>query len=140
MKKVLIVYKSKTGTTRKLGEEISKFINSKGVKAEIVSTADFSPDQLKDVSHLFLGCWTSGLFVFMQRPEDEWISFAKNLPKINDVKVSLFTTYKLATGSMFSKMKKHLMDKFNNIDYEIKSRNSMLSESNKENIYEFVSA
>jgi flavodoxin len=140
MKKVLIVYKSKTGTTRKLGEEISKFINSKGVKAEIVSTADFSTEQLNDVSHLFLGCWTSGLFVFMQHPEDEWISFAKNLPKMDGVKVSLFTTYKLATGSMFSKMKKYLKDKFNNIDYEIKSRNSSLSESNKENIYEFVSA
>jgi len=43
----------------------------------------------------------------------------------------LFTTYKLATGSMFSKMRKHLKCGANDIVLELKSRNGNLSKENK---------
>lgn len=87
---------------------------------------------------ILLGCWTSGLFVIMQHPQQDWIEFSKKLPNLKNKKVGLFTTYKLATGSMFRKMRMHLEDRIDNISMELKSRNGILSEANVSTLLKFT--
>ncbi|MBN2520720.1 MAG: hypothetical protein JXB17_09470, partial [Bacteroidales bacterium] len=64
--------------------------------------------------------------------------FAKQLPDLNRKKIGLFTTYKVATGSMFQNMKKRLSDKIDEVSIEIKSRNGELSEMDKILLEKFI--
>ena len=129
MNKALIIHHSKTGTTKKLGTEIAEFCKQKGIDTKVVSIDEFKRQDLVKVDYLFLGCWTHGHFVFNQHPDKKWVEFANQLPVINNKKVVLFTTYKIATGSMFRKMKEHLKCDSKFIQMELKSRNGKLNES-----------
>jgi flavodoxin len=140
MKKALIVYQSKKGHTRRYGEEIGKFLTGKGIDSRVISLEEYNTDMLQDVSHLFLGCWTSGLFFFAQHPDKEWINSAEKMALPEGIKIGLFTTYILATGSMFRAMRKHIPGKVESIMPEWKSKNSVLSESDKESIARFITA
>ena len=129
MKKALIIYHSKTGITKKLGDEIGKFCNQNDLQTNIVSIDEFSKDNLANTEYIFLGCWTHGLMILMQHPDVYWQKFADSLPSLRGKKIVLFTTYKLATGSMFKKMRKHIRCDSNDILLEIKSRKGNLPES-----------
>ncbi|HNW50088.1 MAG TPA: flavodoxin family protein [Prolixibacteraceae bacterium] len=130
MKKALIVYNSKTGITKKFGQEIDNFCIQNGLKTEIVSIDEFKKEALDGIDYLFLGCWTSGLMILLQHPEQSWVKFADSLPQLKGMKIVLFTTYKLATGSMFKKMMAHIKCDPTNIVLELKSRNGKLLDAN----------
>jgi len=132
MKTAVIVYHSKTGTTKKYAEEIASYLKSKGVSTRISSIQAFQGNLLSDSDLVFLGCWTNGLMFILQHPEKEWVDFATKLPSVPDVKVALFTTYKILTGSMFRNMYKQLTGKFAPPSLELKSRNGSLSEKDKQ--------
>jgi flavodoxin len=132
MKKALIVYRSKTGTTFRFGEEIKGFLEVNQVESDIIDIDEFSPEALEGIDFLFLGCWTSGWMICKQHPDQEWVEFASNLPDLGNITIGLFTTYKLATGSMFRKMKSHLKVNPNTVITELKSRNGLLKESDTE--------
>ena len=138
MKKAAIVYRSRTGTTRRLAEEIGAFLATRNVEPIVVSIADCDVRALGDVDYLFLGCWTSGLMVVLQRPDQSWIEFVHSLPPIAGPRVGLFTTYKLATGSMFAQMRTHLASRIPAIGLELKSRSGRLSEADKQALERFV--
>jgi flavodoxin len=129
MKKAVIIYRSKTGTTKKLGERIYDYLQKNGILAHIRSIDEIQNLDFLEYDFFFLGCWTSGLLFFMQRPEKSWIDFAQKLPVLKSERTILFTTYKLRTGSMFSEMRKYLRfaDDSGNF-YEVKSRNGQLNE------------
>ena len=129
MNKALIIHHSKTGTTKKFGTEIAEFCKQKGIEAKVVSIDEFNQRELMKVEYLFLGCWTQGYFVFNQQPDKKWVEFANQLPVINNKQVVLFTTYKIATGSMFRKMKERLKCDSKFIKLELKSRNGKMNES-----------
>ena len=139
MKTAVIVYHSKTGTTKKYAEEISKYLKSKGLDTQVTSIQAYSEDMLNNVDYVLFGCWTSGLMVILQHPEKIWGDFAAKLPSIPDVKVALFTTYKILTGSMFRNMYKQLKGKFATPSLELESRNGSLSEEDKQAIENFIS-
>lgn len=138
MKKALIIYNSRKGTTKKLGEEIGNFLHTKNISSKVIPIYDFDEKETDEYDYVLLGCWTSGLFVIMQHPQKDWINFTKRLPNLINKKVGLFTTYKLATGSMFKKMRIPLVDKAGNINLELKSRNGLLSNSDTEELIKFV--
>jgi hypothetical protein len=77
--------------------------------------------------------------VILQHPEKIWVNFAAKLPSMPDVKVALFTTYKILTGSMFRNMYKHLKGKFATPSLELKSRNGLLSEKDKQALENLIS-
>ena len=104
MKTAVIFYHSKTGTTKKYAEEIGKYLKSKGLNTQITSIQAYSEDMLNNVDYVLFGCWTNGLMVILQHPEKIWVDFAAKLPSMPEVKVALFTTYKILTGSMFRNM------------------------------------
>jgi flavodoxin len=139
MKTAVIVYNSKTGTTKKYAEEIASYLESKGISIKIFSIQAFQENLLNNADYVFLGCWTSGLMFILQHPEKEWADFASKLPSMPDVKVALFTTYKILTGSMFRKMYKQLKGKFTTPSLELKSRNGSLSEEDKQALDSLIS-
>jgi len=139
MKTAVIVYHSKTGTTKKYAEEISKYLKSKGLDTQVTSIQAYSEDMLNNVDYVLFGCWTNGLMVILQHPEKIWVDFAAKLPSMPDVKVALFTTYKILTGSMFRNMYKQLKGKFATPSLELKSRNGSLSEEDKHAIENLIS-
>jgi flavodoxin len=126
MNKALIIYHSKTGTTKKLGVEIAELCNQNGLEAKVISIEEFTKKDLDKADNLFLGCWTQGHLIFNQHPAKEWVEFAKELPVIFNKKIVLFTTYKVATGSMFRKMKEQLTYDLDCLKLELKSRNGRL--------------
>jgi flavodoxin len=132
MKRALVIYHSQTGNTRGLGIDIHNLCKANGMESKVIATDEFTPTALENADYLFLGCWTHGLMILLQHPEKAWVEFAQKLPDLKDKKVVLFTTYKLATGSMFRQMRKHLKCNPSDIVLEMKSRNADLSEKNKQ--------
>ena len=139
MKTAAIFYHSKTGTTKRYAEEISKYLQSKGLDTQVTSIQAYSEDMLNNVDYVLFGCWTNGLMVILQHPEKIWVDFAAKLPSKRDVKVALFTTYKILTGSMFRNMYKELKGKFATPSLELKSRNGSLSEKDKQALENLIS-
>ena len=131
MKNLLITYLSKTGITKKYAEKISRYIAEKGVNTAVISIEEFDPELFKDVEGVLFGSWTHGLMIFLQHPDKPWVKFAKSLPDMKDKKVGMFTTYKLATGSMFKRMNKYLGGKISENHLELKSKKGELSENDK---------
>jgi flavodoxin len=130
MEKAMIIYQSKKGTTRQFGTEIGNFLKKKGVQTEVLPLNEVNNKTIKDYDYLFLGCWTKGLMIINQHPDKAWKEFAETLEVDENMQVNLFTTYKLATGSMFSRMKKSLRSRKGQIAMELKSRNGSLSDEN----------
>ena len=138
MKTVAVIYQSKTGITKKYGEGIGAYLKDQNIDATIAPIQEFDPEKAGEYDILLLGCWTSGLFIFLQHPDKEWVEFARKIPPLTDQKVGLFTTYKLATGSMFKKMKMHLKGNVSDDLPAFKSKNGELSEEDKERLMSIV--
>jgi len=138
MKRAVIVYRSRTGTTRRLAEEIGRFLASRDIEPRVVSVGDCEVQALRDVDFLLLGCWTSGLMIVRQHPDQLWIDFVEAIPSITVPRVGLFTTYKLATGSMFAQMRGHLADRLPAPGLELKSRSSALSGAHRHALERFI--
>ena len=138
MKKALILYNSRTGITRKFAEEINSFLSRHEIHSVVKSIDEYDAAELSDCQYLFLGCWTHGLMIVLQHPDHKWTDFAGKLPDLSGKKIVLFTTYKLATGSMFRKMKNHLQYNGADLILELKSRNGHLSQQQKKDLEEFT--
>src|SRR5674476_1075197 len=69
MKRAVIVYRSRTGTTRRLAQEIGRFLASRDIEPRVVSVGDCDVRALGDVDFLLLGSWTSGLMIVRQHPD-----------------------------------------------------------------------
>jgi flavodoxin len=133
-----VVYRSATGTTRHLAEQIGAHLESRGVDVAVQSVGDCDPASLAGVDVVLLGCWTSGLLVVLQHPDQPWTAFVRDVPTLGRARVGLFTTYKLATGSMFAKMRAALAGKADRVDLELKSRDGNLSDAGRAALDRFV--
>ncbi|HEX7490341.1 MAG TPA: hypothetical protein VF337_01390 [Candidatus Limnocylindrales bacterium] len=148
MKSALVVYRSHSGVTRRYGEAIATFLVARGVSAEVVSVGDCDMAALAGADYLFLGCWTSGLFVVGQHPDEPWLAFAREMPALAASgagavpearpKVALFTTYKLRTGSQFARMRAALAGKAATPTLQLQSRNGALSQADEKAIERFL--
>ncbi len=138
MKKGLIVYHSKTGITKAFGRYINIFLKENNIESKAISIDEYKDGEAQSADVILLGCWTSGLMVVLQHPEQAWIDFAKKLPDLSGKKIGLFTTYKIATGSMFRKMKKHVRCNPGDITLELKSRDGRLSDAHQSALRKFL--
>jgi flavodoxin len=138
MKTAAIVYRSHTGRTQRFAEAIGAYLRIKGVEAQVSSVGDCDVSQLANVDYLLMGCWTNGLFVVLQHPDEPWLAFVRDLPSIARARVGLFTTYQLLTGSMFAKMREALVGKTPAVSLELKSRDGRLSERDRQALDQFV--
>ena len=131
MKKAIIYYKSKTGTTKAYAEAIGNYLQSKKMHAEWHDISEKQPQPDSDTDLILAGCWTKGLMVVMQHPDSEWNRFARNLAVPENARVALFTTYKLRTGSMFRKMAKQLDHKEVPVASGLKSKDGGISDHDR---------
>jgi flavodoxin len=143
MKKAVVVYRSHSGVTRRYGEAIAAFLTAKGLAAQVVSVGECDMATIADADYLFLGCWTSGLFVVHQHPDEPWLAFVRDMPALPTAptgpKVALFTTYKLRTGSQFSKMRAALAGKTAQPQLQLQSRSGALSTTDGQALGHFIS-
>lgn len=138
MKRAVIVYQSRTGTTQQLAEEIGTFLATRGIDPTVASVDGFDPQTLGEVDFLLLGCWTDGLMVVLQHPDERWVAFARRLPVLANARVGLFTTYKVATGTMFAKMREPLAGRIAAPGLELRSRTGHLSDPDRWAIDRFI--
>jgi flavodoxin len=138
MKSALILYNSKTGTTARFAAEIGKFLDRNHIQTKICSIFDFEPSDIPASDYVVFGCWTNGLMIFYQHPERVWVEFSRQLPDLSGKKVGLFTTYLVASGSMFKKMEQHIRKESGSIRLRLKSRNGTLSDSDRKDLLRFI--
>jgi flavodoxin len=138
MKKAVVVYRSHSGVTRRYGEEIAAHLRGKGLTVTVASVGEADFATLPDADYLLLGCWTSGLFVILQHPDEPWLAFVRDMPPATKPKVALFTTYLLATGSQFAGMRAALADKTRVPELELKARGSELSKAHRAALDRFI--
>ena len=139
MKKAVVVYRSHSGVTRGYGEEIAAHLRGKGLEVQVASVGETDFASLADADYLLLGCWTSGLFVILQHPDEPWLAFVRDMPPTMSPRVALFTTYKLATGSQFPKMRAALAGKTGEPELELKARSGRVSDADRAALDRFVS-
>ena len=138
MPRAVVVYRSRTGITRRYGEEIAAHLRERGIEAGFTSVGEADFATLSGADYLLLGCWTSGLFVIRQHPDEPWLAFVRDMPPATRPKVALFTTFKLATGSQFPRMRAALVGKTAAPALELKSRSGHLSDADRAALDAFV--
>jgi len=138
MKTALIIYQSKKGTTRRFGNEIGRFLSDMGIQARTLSIEACTDCVLASANYLFLGCWTKGWMIVNQQPDTPWKRWARDMEIPDGVKVAFFTTYKLATGSMFRRMRRQLNGNGYQAELEVKSRDGSLSDDQARSISRFI--
>ena len=130
--KALVVYHSKNGTTQKMANEIANHLRSNNAEVKVGSIFEISTMDIENADRLYFGCWTSGLMLFGQKPAKDWSKFVNQIPILKRKKTTLFTTYKIATGSMFKRMKKSLTYRGLSVNNSaLKSKNGVLTEVQK---------
>jgi len=138
MKKAVVVYRSHSGVTRRYGEEIGAALAKRGIQVDVTSVGECDFATLAEADYLLMGCWTSGLFFVLQHPDEPWLAFVRDMPETKGPRVGLFTTYKLATGSQFPKMRAALAGKTNAPQLELKSRNGHVSGADERTLDAFL--
>jgi hypothetical protein len=148
--RAIVVYRSHSGVTRRYGEAIAAFLDARGVDARVVSVGDCDVAALAGADYLFLGCWTSGLFLIGQHPDEPWLAFAREMPALvataadagagagTRPKTALFTTYKLRTGSQFPRMRAALAGKTAAPGLQLQSRSGALSRADEKVLARFL--
>lgn len=136
--KAFVTYLSKTGITRKYASEIDAALRANQVESTMQNIHDADPADAGKTDLVLLGAWCHGLFIVLQHPDKSWVEFARQLPDLSCKKVAFFTTYKLATGSIFKKMQNQLKLGENQSVEIFKSRNGSLSEEDKVRLVEWI--
>jgi flavodoxin len=138
MKKAIIIFQSKNSATKKFGEEIAQFLLNRGLTAELIPISSFEPKKLENADYLLLSGWKNESLFSQKRPDNEWITFVKNLPTLDGMKTALFSTYKFFSGGMFKRMKRYLGEKTKNLEFAFKSKDGSLSISEKMALNDFI--
>ena len=133
-----IVYCSATWTTAGLADDIDRHLRERGIETRVAAFGEIETTGLADVDYLFLGCWTHGWFIVNQHPEQAWVDWTRELPRLEKPRVALFTTYKLRTGSMFPRMRRALRDKAPRIELELKARGKELTDEGRRALDAFL--
>ena len=134
----VVVYRSRTGKTRRFAEEIGGFLRERGLEVVVGSVGDIDPATLAEADHVLLGCWTEGWFVIHQHPDQPWVAFTRDVPPLPHARVGLFTTYALLSGTMFARMREHLGSRTPTIAVELKSRDGRLGDAHRRALEGFV--
>ncbi|MBZ0315719.1 MAG: flavodoxin domain-containing protein [Anaerolineae bacterium] len=121
---IAIVYDSRTGTTAKAAEAMSKKLTALGHTCTVKSISQADPAEIANADVVCVGSWVEGLFVIMQHPTAGVMQFIERLGSLSGKKAVVFCTYKLAPGSTLSKMAKALEAKGASVVGQFKYRGS----------------
>lgn len=134
-----VLYYSHTGLTAAYAREIAMYLWSKGLDVSLSSISDFDKQRLLKSDIVLSGCWTCGWFVIGQHPHRKWVDFSKSVADfIDEHKVMFFTTYKIRTGSMYSRMSRAMNMTRKRKHVFLKSKTAHLTDEDKTKLDIFI--
>ncbi|MEA2025093.1 MAG: flavodoxin domain-containing protein [Chloroflexota bacterium] len=101
--KVAIVFETHTGITAAAAEQMAEVVRKAGHECSVESISNADPEATARAGAIVLGAWTKGYFIILQRPSEGMMDFIEEM-SINNKRVAVFATYKLALGSTLTKM------------------------------------
>ena len=138
--KAIVLYYSHKGKTAAYAREIAMYLWSKGVSVRLSAVSDTAPEDLEGCDFLISGCWTCGWFVIGQHPHVRWKDFARQIQgRVEASRTLLFTTYRIRTGSMLTRMKRALGITARQQVPFLKSRSGRLTPEDKATLDRFIS-
>lgn len=137
--KATVLYYSHKGKTAGYAREIAMFLWSQGVSVSLCAITEFDSSRLAGSDLLITGCWTCGWFVVGQHPHERWVEASRRLAGILPAeRTLLFTTYRIRTGCLFSRMKKVLGINSSSPVHCLKSKTGRLTDADKLQLQLFV--
>jgi hypothetical protein len=99
--KIVVLFESMTGNTRRASELIGGAALSRGNEVSVRPITAIDYHELADADLVFLGTWTDGLVLFGQRPGRA--GRLKKLPVLDRKPVALFVTYAVNAGKVLDR-------------------------------------
>jgi flavodoxin len=100
--RVVVIYESLTGNTRKASHVIADELVAAGHAAVACPTTLIDYQALHEADLVVIGGWTDGLFFFGQKPGRA--SRIRNLPALSGKRAACFVTYALDAGHTLEKL------------------------------------
>lgn len=137
--RAIVLYYSHKGKTAAYAREIAMYLWSRGVSVRLSAVSDAVPEDLEGCDSLISGCWTCGWFVIGQHPHARWKDFARQIQgRVAASRTLLFTTYRIRTGSMLTRMKRALGITARQQIPFLKSRSGRLTPEDKATLDHFI--
>lgn len=137
--RAIVLYYSHKGKTAAYAREIAIYLWSRGVSVRLSAVSDAVPEDLERCDFLISGCWTCGWFVIGQHPHARWKDFARQIQdRVEASRTLLFTTYRIRTGSMLTRMKRALGITARQQIPFLKSRSGRLTPEDKATLDHFI--
>ena len=99
--KVVVLYESMTGNTRRAAELIGGAVAATGARSRSYPVTESDLHQLSVADVVFVGTWVDGLVLFGQRPGRA--SRLWKLPVLDHKPVAVFCTYAINAGKALDK-------------------------------------
>ena len=100
--RVVVIYESLTGNTRKASHLIADELVAAGHSAVACPTTGIDYQALHEADVVVVGGWTDGLFLFGQKPGRA--GRIRNLPALSGKRAVCFVTYALDAGKTLEKL------------------------------------
>lgn len=131
MSKAIIIYLDLDGKTGYFSFKIGEFLARYNVEVKIVLAGDIDFSSLDKYDFCLIGCPNNG-YPFLSRARYSAMrAFCNNLYKLYKGKILFFTTYSMITGLIFCHIKKSFEIQNTNELLIIKSKTSILTESER---------
>jgi flavodoxin len=106
--KIVIVYDSQTGTTKRAAEEMGRILQRAGHSCTVQSISGANPATMLVYDLVMVGSWIKGWFIVRQRPTAGILNFISSIETLTGRDAVVFCTYKLAVGSSLRRMSEAL--------------------------------
>lgn len=124
---VVIVFDSKTGTTKAAAEAMAELVRAAGHQCTVSSVQDTDPAIVSAADAICVGSWCKGLFFVLQHATKATTDFIDGLPSLDGKPAAVFCTYKTAVGGMLSKMAVRLRNRGADVTGMFRSRGPVAS-------------
>jgi flavodoxin len=136
--KVVVVYESRTGNTKRAAGEIALAAQAAGAEAVIYPVDAVDYKRLAEADLVFVGSWTDGIVIAGHRHGGA--GKIEKLPTLERKPVAAFLTYALHTGKAVKKLAGHLEYKGANVVATATFRRDRLPDGVEEFVREAMSA
>ncbi|MFG0328822.1 MAG: flavodoxin family protein [Phycisphaerales bacterium] len=120
--RILIVYDSRTGTTRQAAEEMASIARGADHECRVASIRDIPADEVSDYDAVCVGSWTQGLFFVLQHPTKASLRFIDSIPPLYGKPAAVFCTYKTSPGGLLTTLAARLSARGASVTGRFKSR------------------
>jgi len=119
--RLVIVYDSRTGTTKASADKMAELATSKGHDCSVAAVQDADPADVSSADAVCVGSWTEGLFFILQHATKATMEFIDTL-SLEGKPAAVFCTYKTSPGKMLPKMAQALKDRGAIVNGQFKAR------------------